>query len=57
MLNPYLDEFTARKHKFLIAMFAVVLATTTTFAFALPGPAACLLLGVSDLQKLPDGSL
>jgi hypothetical protein len=57
MLNPCLDEFTAIKHKFLIAMFAVVLATTTTFAFALPGPAACLLLGVSDLQKLPDGSL
>jgi hypothetical protein len=57
MLIAYLNEFTALKHKFLIAMFAVVLATTTTFAFALPGPAACLLLGVYDLQKLSNGSL
>lgn len=40
-----------------LANLDVVLATTTTFAFALPGPAACLLLGVSDLQKLPDGFL
>jgi hypothetical protein len=40
MLNPYLDEFTASKHKFLNAMFSVVLATTTTFAFALPGSTA-----------------
>jgi hypothetical protein len=57
MLNPYRHEFTAIKHKFLIAMFAVVLATTTTFVFALPSPAACLLLGLYDLQKLPNGSL
>ena len=57
MLNPYLNKFTASKHKFLIAMFAVVLATATTFAFALPGPAACLLIGVADLHKLSDGSL
>jgi uncharacterized protein YccT (UPF0319 family) len=47
----------AIKHKFLIAMFAVVLTAVSTFALALPGPTACLLLGVADLQKLADGSL
>ena len=47
----------AMKHKFLIAMFAVVLATATTFAFALPGPTACLLIGVAELNRLSDGSL
>ena len=36
MLNPCLDEFTVSKHKFLIAMFAVVLAATTTFALLSP---------------------
>lgn len=46
-----------KKHKFLIAMFAVVLASATTFAFALPGPTACLLIGVTDLNRLSDGSL
>jgi len=38
-------------------MFAVVMASATTFAFALPGPTACLLIGVADLHKLSDGSL
>jgi uncharacterized protein YccT (UPF0319 family) len=47
----------AIKHKFLIAMFAVVFTSVSTFALALPGPTACLLLGVADLQKLADGSL
>jgi len=46
----------AIKHKFLMAMFAVVLATATTFAIALPSQTACLLIGVSDLHKLTDGS-
>jgi hypothetical protein len=44
-------------HKFLIAMFAVVLASVTTFAFARPGPTACLLIGLVDLHRLSDGSL
>lgn len=57
MLNPYLNKFTASKHIFLIAMFAVLMATATTYAFALPGPTACLLIGVADLHKLSDGSL
>ncbi len=38
-------------------MFAVVLASATTFAFALPGPTACLLTGVAGLHSLSDGSL
>jgi hypothetical protein len=42
---------------FLIAMFTVALASATTFAFALPGPTACLLIGVAELHKLSDGSL
>jgi hypothetical protein len=47
----------AIKHKFLLAMYAVVLASVTTFAFALPDSTACLLIGVADLNKLSDGSL
>jgi hypothetical protein len=47
----------AIKHTLVAATFAVVLASATTFAFALPGPTACLLVGVADLHKLSDGSL
>jgi hypothetical protein len=47
----------AIKHKFLITMFAVVLVSAATFAFALPGPTACLLIGLAELHKLSDGSL
>lgn len=47
----------AIKHKILIATFAVILASATTFAFALPGPTACLLIGVTELHKLSNGSL
>lgn len=46
----------AIKHKLLVATFAVVLASATTFALALPGPTACLLIGVAELHKLSDGS-
>jgi hypothetical protein len=55
--SSYQNTMPAIMHKFLIAMFAVVLASVTTFAFALPGPTACLLIGVADLHKLSDGSL
>lgn len=41
----------------MAATFAVALASATTFAFALPGPTACLLVGVTELHKLSDGSL
>lgn len=48
---------TAIKYKLLIALFALVLAPATSWAFALSGPAACLFVGVSGLHTLPDGSL
>ena len=41
----------------LATTFAVVLASATTFAFALPGPTACILVGAAELHKLSDGSL
>lgn len=41
----------------LIATFAAILASVSTFAVALPGPTACLLVGVAELHSLPDGSL
>ncbi len=45
------------KHKLLVATFAVVFASATTFAFALPGPTACLLVGAVELHQLSGGSL
>lgn len=44
----------ANKHKLLIASLAIVLVSATTFALALPGPTACLLVGFADLHKLSD---
>lgn len=37
--------------------FTLALASATTFAFALPGPTACMLVGVTALHALSDGSL
>lgn len=45
------------KRTLLAVTFAVTLASATAFAFALPGPTACLLVGVAELHKLSDGSL
>lgn len=41
----------------LITTFAAALASVSTFAFALPGPTACLLVGIAELHSLSDGSL
>lgn len=46
-----------RSLSFLAATFAVTVASATTFAFALPVPTACLLVGVIELHNLPDDSL
>jgi hypothetical protein len=46
----------ALKHKFLITMVVVVLTSVTTFAFALPGPTTCLLIGFAEFRRLSDGS-
>jgi hypothetical protein len=45
------------KRTLLAATFAVALVSATTFAFGLPGPTACLFVGVAELHKLSDGSL
>ena len=45
------------KRTLLAAIFAVASASAATFAFALPGPTACLLVGVAELHELSDGSL
>lgn len=45
------------KRPVLAATFAVVLASAAAAAYALPGPTACLLVGVAKLHTLPDGSL
>jgi hypothetical protein len=52
-----MDSRPAIKHKFLIAIFAIISASAATFAFALPGPTACLFLGLAELHRLSDGSL
>lgn len=46
-------------HTRLAVAFTLALASAsaTTFAFALPGPTACLLVGVAALHELSDGSL
>jgi len=38
-------------------VFLLSLAVVLASAVALPGPAACLLVGAMDLHRLPDGSL
>lgn len=55
-VSSHQDTMPAIKHKPLVATFAVVLASATTFAFALPDPTACLLIGVAELHRLSDGS-
>jgi len=40
----------------MIALFAVALASAATLAWALPGPAACLMVGMNELHELSDGS-
>jgi hypothetical protein len=46
-----------RKHLFAAGTLAATLALAAMFAYALPGPTACLLAGSADLHTLPDGSL
>jgi len=45
------------KRSLLIAACTLAVAPASTFAFALPGPTACLLVEVADLHTLPDGVL
>ena len=56
-VSPHPYAMPAIKRPLLAATFAVVWASATTFAFALPGPTACLLVGVAGLHELSDGSL
>jgi hypothetical protein len=55
--SAHQNTMPALKQKFLTATLAVVLVSAATFAFALPGPTACLLIGVAQLHRLSDGSL
>ena len=45
------------KRSLLIAAFTLAVASASTFAFALPGPTACLLVEATDLHALPNGLL
>lgn len=45
------------KRSFLIATLAAMLVTVAPAVQAWSAPAACLLVGLADLQRLPDGSL
>lgn len=45
------------KHSFLMASLAVMLAVVAPTVRAWSAPSACLLVGLVDLQRLPDGSL
>lgn len=45
------------KRHFVTAFVAIGIASLATFAFALPGPIACLLAGMADLHELPNGIL
>jgi hypothetical protein len=45
------------KRKLIFGFLILTLLSACTFVFAMPGPAACLLVGTADLKTLPDGTL